>query len=75
MIDSSEKRNRQLAFELQNSHGCEKRSKTPYKCVLLVGVPFFTFQVCDGFLILIFLVLDEVICTHKVPCIFLATPN
>ena len=27
MIDSSEKRNRQLVFELQNSHVCEKRSK------------------------------------------------
>ena len=27
MIDSSEKRNRQLAFELQSSHVCEKRSK------------------------------------------------
>ena len=27
MIDSSEKRNRQLGFELQNSHVCEKRSK------------------------------------------------
>ena len=26
MIDGSEKRNRQLAFELQNSHACEKRS-------------------------------------------------
>ena len=26
MIDCSEKRNRQLAFELQNSHVCEKRS-------------------------------------------------
>ena len=26
MIDSSEKRNCQLAFELQNSHVCEKRS-------------------------------------------------
>ena len=26
MIDDSEKRNRQLAFELQNSHVCEKRS-------------------------------------------------
>ena len=25
MIDGSEKRNRQLAFELQNSHVCEKR--------------------------------------------------
>ena len=27
MIDGSEKRNRQLAFELQNSHVYEKRSK------------------------------------------------
>ena len=27
MIDGSEKCNRQLAFELQNSHVCEKRSK------------------------------------------------
>ena len=27
MVDGSEKRNRQLAFELQNSHICEKRSK------------------------------------------------
>ena len=26
MIDGSEKRSRQLAFELQNSHVCEKRS-------------------------------------------------
>ena len=26
MIDGSEKRNRQVAFELQNSHVCEKRS-------------------------------------------------
>ena len=26
MIDGSEKRNRRLAFELQNSHVCEKRS-------------------------------------------------
>ena len=26
MIDGSEKRNRQLAFDLQNSHVCEKRS-------------------------------------------------
>ena len=29
MIDSSEKHNCQLAFELQHSHVCEKRSK-PY---------------------------------------------
>ena len=27
MINGSEKRNRQLAFERQNSHVCEKRSK------------------------------------------------
>ena len=27
MIDGSEQRNRQLAYELQNSHVCEKRSK------------------------------------------------
>ena len=27
MIDGSEKRNRQLAFEIQNLHVCEKRSK------------------------------------------------
>ena len=27
MIDGTEKRNRQLAFELQNSDVCEKRSK------------------------------------------------
>ena len=28
MTEDSGKRNRQLAFELQNSHVCEKRSKT-----------------------------------------------
>ena len=27
MIDGGEKRNCQLAFEFQNSHVCEKRSK------------------------------------------------
>ena len=31
MIDGSEKRNRQLAFELQNSHVCENRSKLTKK--------------------------------------------
>ena len=35
MIDGSEKRNRQLAFELQNSHVCEKRSNTKKICCLL----------------------------------------
>ena len=35
MIDGSEKRNRQLAFELQNSHVCEKRSnKTRVRSVV-----------------------------------------
>ena len=27
MVDGSEKRNRQLSFELQNLHVCEKHSK------------------------------------------------
>ena len=31
MIDGSEKCNRQLAFELQNSHVCEKRSNGPLR--------------------------------------------
>ena len=31
MIDGSEKRNRQLAFELQNSHVCEKRSNKRFQ--------------------------------------------
>ena len=30
MIDGSGKRNRQLVFELQNSHICEKRSNVPF---------------------------------------------
>ena len=46
MIDGSEKRNRQLAFELQNSHVCEKRSKQP-QCLRLFplrkrSLPFLT---------------------------------
>ena len=48
MIDGSEKRNRQLAFELQNSHVCEKRSKTPFVSSVqryLVGSVFFFFDV------------------------------
>ena len=46
MIDGSEKRNRQLAFELPNSHVCEKRSnyysldekkeKTVWRCNVFV---------------------------------------
>ena len=36
MIDGSEKRDRQLAFELQNSHVCENRSKS-YQSVLFFG--------------------------------------
>ena len=38
MIDSSEKRNRQLAFELQNLHVCEKCSnsiKTVKKIIII----------------------------------------
>ena len=31
MIDGSEKRNRQLAFELQSSHVYEKRSKCLFR--------------------------------------------
>ena len=31
MIDGSEKRNRQLAFELQNLHVCEKRSNMSHR--------------------------------------------
>ena len=34
MIGGSEKRNRQLAFELQNLHVCEKRSKVQKAGVL-----------------------------------------
>ena len=30
MIDSSKKRTRQLAFELHNSHVCEKRSNANF---------------------------------------------
>ena len=30
MIDGSEKRNGQLAFELHNSHVCEKRCKVTF---------------------------------------------
>ena len=35
MIDGSEKQNRQLGFELQNSHVCEKRSKGAMSSYLL----------------------------------------
>ena len=35
MIDGSQKRNRQLALELQNSHVCEKRSKETASRVLV----------------------------------------
>ena len=36
MIDDSEKRNRQLAFELENSHVCEERSKPEFFCLLWI---------------------------------------
>ena len=38
MIDGSEKCNRQLAFELQNSHVCEKCSKASECFTILVRV-------------------------------------
>ena len=48
MIDGSEKRNRQLAFELQNSQVCEKRSnkdviiiKPLIIALLLMKIAFF----------------------------------
>ena len=43
MIDGNEKRNRLLAFELQNSHVCEKRSNNKNKNAECVecGVLFF----------------------------------
>ena len=52
MIDGHEKRNRQLAFELQNSHVCEKRSKeiffrTVLKISILQGFVWKTVQACD----------------------------
>ena len=43
MIDGSEKHNRQLAFELQNSHVCEKRSK---KFCSSFSNWYFKFQIC-----------------------------
>ena len=36
--DGNEKRNRQLAFELQNSHVCEKRSKSKQMAGQLFGL-------------------------------------
>ena len=39
MIDGSKKRNRQLAFELQNSHVCEKRSKVRDLVVIELKLP------------------------------------
>ena len=37
MIDGSEKRNRQLAFELHNSHVCEKRSNITVQLYLFIN--------------------------------------
>ena len=42
MIDGSEKHNRQLAFELQNSHVCEKRIKGAM--YLLKKLKLFSYQ-------------------------------
>ena len=38
MTDGSEKRSRQLAFELQNSHVCEKHSKQSTKLIRQLGI-------------------------------------
>ena len=56
MIDGSEKRNRQLAFELQNANVCEKRSNKdviiikPLIALLLMNIALFfganAFQKC-----------------------------
>ena len=57
MFDGSEKRNRQLAFELQYSHVCEKRSNIVLKlCIQHHFNPFFLFfrfivPICHVFLI------------------------
>ena len=42
MIDGSEKRNRQLAFELQSSHVCEKRSNMSHRKRVRILESFFT---------------------------------
>ena len=41
MIDGSEKRNRQLAFEFQNSRVCEKRSNNKNKNADVSNVGYF----------------------------------
>ena len=38
MIDGSKNRDRQLAFELQNSHLCEKRSNVIVKSVWFIQI-------------------------------------
>ena len=44
MIDGSENRNRQLAFELQNSHVCEKRSNVPQSMLHVQNFCFLMFS-------------------------------
>ena len=44
MIDGSKKRNRQLDFELQNLHVCEKRSKT----LIIIIVCLFRYEKADN---------------------------
>ena len=46
MIDGSEERNCQLAFELHNSHVCEKRCKTGTH---LHGWSFCWYDICKDF--------------------------
>ena len=59
MIDGSEKRNRPLAFELQNSHVCEKRSKQNFKTFQKNG--FLTFLYILPVLILKLILLVKMI--------------
>ena len=46
MIDGYEKRNRQLAFELQNTHACEKRSKKKVKARFFLTVALKCYPRC-----------------------------
>ena len=61
MIDGSEKRNRQLAFKLQNSHVCEKRSNLQLDFWVLVetllSCLLFVFSMFYPVLIICFLVM------------------
>ena len=56
MIDGSEKRTRQLAFELQNSHVCEKGSKSNTRLSLIsFFLLFYSFPFFLSFFLSLFL--------------------